>query len=111
MEGTATVGRIVAPLLGAPGELHEQVARLGVAFQLTNLIRDVPLDWAMGRVYLPGLPERDRRGARAHRPPGGARPRAVRRDRAGGRRAGPGDAPRRPGGPRRVRAGAGPRRA
>jgi 15-cis-phytoene synthase len=61
MEGTATVGRIVAPLLGAPRELHEQVARLGVAFQLTNFIRDVPLDWAMGRVYLPGLPECDLR--------------------------------------------------
>ena len=59
MEGTATVGRIVAPLLGAPRELHEQVARLGVAFQLTNFIRDVPVDWAMGRVYLPGLPEPD----------------------------------------------------
>ncbi|MDP5034482.1 MAG: squalene/phytoene synthase family protein, partial [Solirubrobacteraceae bacterium] len=32
---------------------------LGVAFQLTNFIRDVPIDWQMGRIYLPGLEERD----------------------------------------------------
>jgi phytoene synthase len=56
MEGSAaTVGRLMAPLLGAPAELHEQVARLGVAFQLTNFIRDVRIDWALDRVYLPGL--------------------------------------------------------
>ena len=40
MEGSAAaVGRIMAPLLGAPEP--EDVARLGVAFQLTNFIRDV----------------------------------------------------------------------
>jgi phytoene synthase len=53
----ATVGRIMAPLLGAPDELHELVARLGVAFQLTNFVRDVALDWELDRVYLPELPE------------------------------------------------------
>jgi phytoene synthase len=64
MEGSAaTVGRVMAPLLGAPPPLHEEVARLGVAFQLTNFVRDVPVDWALDRVYLPGLPEDDlRRG-------------------------------------------------
>jgi 15-cis-phytoene synthase len=67
MEGSAaTVGRIMAPLLGAPEP--EPVARLGVAFQLTNFIRDVPLDWRMDRVYLPGLPEDDLRAGAATDP-------------------------------------------
>jgi phytoene synthase len=58
MDGSAaTVGRIMAPLLGAPPDVHEDVARLGVAFQLTNFVRDVALDWELGRVYLPELPE------------------------------------------------------
>jgi phytoene synthase len=64
MEGSAaTVGRIMAPLLEAPEP--EAVARLGVAFQLTNFIRDVPVDWRMDRVYLPGLPEDDLRAGAA----------------------------------------------
>src|SRR5829696_547827 len=59
MDGSAAaVGRIMAPLLGAP-DRQADVARLGVAFQLTNFIRDVREDWAMDRVYLPGLPEAD----------------------------------------------------
>ena len=58
MEGSAaTVGLIMAPLLGAPPEAHADIARLGVAFQLTNFLRDVPVDWRLDRVYLPGLPE------------------------------------------------------
>ena len=57
MDGSAAaVGRIMAPLLGANGA-GEDVARLGVAFQLTNFIRDVREDWELDRVYLPGLPE------------------------------------------------------
>jgi 15-cis-phytoene synthase len=60
MDGSAaTVGRLMAPLLRSPDP--EAVARLGVAFQLTNFIRDVPLDWDLDRVYLPGLPEDDLR--------------------------------------------------
>lgn len=56
MNGSAaTVGRVLAPVLEAPDP--EAVARLGVAFQLTNFIRDVDVDWELGRVYLPGLPE------------------------------------------------------
>jgi len=64
MDGSAaTVGRLMAPLLGARGEGTEPLARLGVAFQLTNFVRDVREDWGMDRVYLPGLDEDDlRRG-------------------------------------------------
>lgn len=55
MRGSAgAVGLIMAPLLGAPPELHASVARLGVAFQLTNFIRDVREDYALDRLYLPG---------------------------------------------------------
>jgi phytoene synthase len=58
MDGSAaTVGRIMAPLLGTPAHLHEDVARLGVAFQLTNFVRDVAVDWQLDRIYLPKLPE------------------------------------------------------
>ena len=68
MGGTATVGRMVAPLLDASPRGAEQLERLGVAFQLTNLIRDVREDWRMDRVYLPGLHELDlARGAATHR--------------------------------------------
>jgi 15-cis-phytoene synthase len=54
MEGSAgSVGRIMAPLLGvAPGH-HPDFGRLGVAFQLTNFIRDVREDWRLDRIYLP----------------------------------------------------------
>ncbi len=62
MNGSAaTVGRIMAPILGAP-DLRESFARLGVAFQLTNFIRDVPEDLLLDRRYLPGL-ETDARTA------------------------------------------------
>lgn len=64
MDGSAaTVGRLMAPLLGAGDDGVEPLARLGVAFQLTNFVRDVREDWEMDRVYLPGLDEEDlRRG-------------------------------------------------
>src|SRR4029079_1900052 len=88
MEGSAaTVGLIMAPLLGAPPEAHGDIARLGVAFQLTNFLRDVAVDWRLDRVYLPGLPEdalRERTATAAGRErvahQRGPRPRAVRRD-------------------------------
>lgn len=68
MDGTATVGPLVAPLLDAPEGSESLLARVGVAFQLTNLIRDVREDWGMGRVYLPGLHEEDlERRAATHR--------------------------------------------
>lgn len=54
MNGSAAaVGRIMAPLLGAPPQAHESFAQLGVAFQLTNFIRDVAEDVERGRMYLP----------------------------------------------------------
>jgi phytoene synthase len=58
MNGSAAaVGRVMAPLIGVPEADREEVARLGVAFQLTNFLRDVREDYAMDRVYLPGLDE------------------------------------------------------
>lgn len=64
MNGSAAaVGRLMTPLLEAPADLREEIAALGVAFQLTNFVRDVAEDWSLDRVYLPGLPEDDlRRG-------------------------------------------------
>ena len=57
MDGSAAaVGRIMAPLLGAGGSA-DSFAALGQAFQLTNFIRDVREDFAMDRIYLPGLDE------------------------------------------------------
>ncbi|MGE3799273.1 MAG: phytoene/squalene synthase family protein, partial [Thermomicrobiales bacterium] len=49
-----TVGLIVAPILGCrdPKAL-QHAATLGIAMQLTNILRDVAEDAAMGRVYLP----------------------------------------------------------
>jgi 15-cis-phytoene synthase len=56
MEGSAaTVGRLMAAVLRVPD--RELVAKLGVAFQLTNFIRDVHVDWQLDRLYLPGLDE------------------------------------------------------
>lgn len=66
MNGSAaSVGRIMAPLLGVPDDEREQVAALGVAFQLTNFIRDVREDFAMDRVYLPGMCESELAAAQA----------------------------------------------
>jgi phytoene synthase len=57
MRGSAgAVGVIMARLLGAEADA---LARMGAAFQLTNFIRDVREDWALDRVYLPGLDEDD----------------------------------------------------
>jgi phytoene synthase len=56
MNGSAAaVGRVMAPLIGVPREHAEDVARLAVAFQLTNFLRDVREDYNMDRVYLPDL--------------------------------------------------------
>jgi phytoene synthase len=72
MEGSAaSVGRIMAAILGAATE-SERLARLGVAFQLTNFLRDVREDYALDRIYLPaeerervGVEERDLAAATA----------------------------------------------
>ncbi len=50
----STVGLLVSPILGyARPEALEYGARLGLAMQLTNILRDVGEDALMGRVYLP----------------------------------------------------------
>ena len=53
MDGSAaSVGRVMAAILGARREA-ETFARLGVAFQLTNFVRDVRVDYELDRIYLP----------------------------------------------------------
>jgi 15-cis-phytoene synthase len=73
MDGSAgTVGRIMAPLLGVPERHHAEFGRLGLAFQLTNFLRDLREDYELDRVYLPledrerfGVAEADLAGARS----------------------------------------------
>lgn len=48
-----TVGRMIAPIGGAGPEAEEAAVKLGQAMQLTNCLRDVGEDLALGRVYLP----------------------------------------------------------
>ncbi|MFI5893421.1 phytoene/squalene synthase family protein [Actinoplanes sp. NPDC051513] len=56
MEGSAAViGTMMLPILGASDRVaaREPARQLGLAFQLTNFIRDVAEDLERGRVYLP----------------------------------------------------------
>jgi 15-cis-phytoene synthase len=56
MEGSAAViGTMMLPVLGStdPAAAREPARQLGLAFQLTNFIRDVAEDLDLGRVYLP----------------------------------------------------------
>ncbi|HEV2895341.1 MAG TPA: phytoene/squalene synthase family protein, partial [Actinomycetota bacterium] len=56
MEGSAAViGTMMAPILESsdPPAAREHARQLGLAFQLTNFIRDVGEDLERGRVYLP----------------------------------------------------------
>jgi len=48
-----TVGLMIAPIGGADQAGHEAAIKLGQAMQLTNCLRDVGEDLALGRVYLP----------------------------------------------------------
>ena len=49
-----TVGLMVAPILGCRDERAlDQAAALGIAMQLTNIVRDVGEDARLGRLYLP----------------------------------------------------------
>ncbi|MGH8898217.1 MAG: phytoene/squalene synthase family protein [Egibacteraceae bacterium] len=63
----AVIGSMMLPVLGScEGNPHHLQARdramdLGVAFQLTNFLRDVAEDWNRGRIYLP-LEDLDRFG-------------------------------------------------
>jgi 15-cis-phytoene synthase len=80
MEGSAAViGTMLAPILEStdPPAAREHARQLGLAFQLTNFIRDVAEDHARGRVYLPAE-DLDRFGvARADLAPGPTRPRVA----------------------------------
>lgn len=52
----AVIGLMVTPILGTVGpraQAEPAAAELGVAFQLTNFLRDVGEDLRLGRVYLP----------------------------------------------------------
>jgi phytoene synthase len=56
MEGSAAViGTMMLPILGSadPEAAREPARQLGLAFQLTNFIRDIAEDLDRGRVYLP----------------------------------------------------------
>jgi phytoene synthase len=58
----AVIGAMMLPVLGARHPAARARAMdLGVAFQLTNFIRDVGEDWDRGRIYLP-LEDLDRFG-------------------------------------------------
>jgi phytoene synthase len=49
-----SVGLMLGPILGAPPDaLQESGVNLGVAMQLTNVLRDIGEDLATGRGYLP----------------------------------------------------------
>jgi phytoene synthase len=49
----ATVGLMSMRIIGSRGDPALYAIRLGVAMQLTNILRDVAEDWRNGRVYLP----------------------------------------------------------
>lgn len=50
----STVGLMAMHIIGFEGEHALPYAvRLGVALQITNILRDVAEDWAVGRLYLP----------------------------------------------------------
>jgi len=56
MEGSAAaIGAMMLPILGADdlAAAREPARQLGIAFQLTNFIRDVGEDLDRGRIYLP----------------------------------------------------------
>ncbi len=58
----AVIGSMLLPILGARHpRARERAMDLGVAFQLTNFLRDVGEDWDRGRIYLP-LEDLDRFG-------------------------------------------------
>lgn len=49
----SVVGLMMMHVIGFCGEPHEQAIDLGIAMQLTNILRDVGEDLGRGRVYLP----------------------------------------------------------
>jgi phytoene synthase len=60
------VGEVAARIFGQTDEATTQYAhKLGLAFQMTNIIRDVGEDAMRGRIYLP-LDEQQRFGVKAN---------------------------------------------
>ena len=58
----AVIGAMMLPVLGgAHPQARDRAMDLGVAFQLTNFLRDIGEDWDRGRIYLP-LEDLDRFG-------------------------------------------------
>jgi phytoene synthase len=57
----SVVGLMMMHVIGFEGQPHRQAIDLGIAMQLTNILRDVGEDLARGRVYIP-LDELDRFG-------------------------------------------------
>lgn len=50
----AVIGTMMLPVLGAdPVRARQPAMDLGIAFQLSNFVRDVAEDWQRGRIYLP----------------------------------------------------------
>ncbi len=49
----STVGLMSMRIIGSRGDPALYAIRLGVAMQLTNILRDVREDWEQGRIYLP----------------------------------------------------------
>ena len=50
----AVIGTMMLPVLGSRHpDARDRAMDLGVAFQLTNFLRDVAEDWDRGRIYLP----------------------------------------------------------
>lgn len=50
----STVGLMTIQVLGAKSEISKEAAKkLGLAFQLTNILRDIREDASMGRIYIP----------------------------------------------------------
>lgn len=70
----STVGLMSMHIIGFAGpEAIPYAVKLGVALQITNILRDVGQDWQLGRVYLPqeelaafGLSEADLAAGRVH---------------------------------------------
>lgn len=69
------IGLLMAYVMGLPRKADDTARKLGAGMQLTNILRDIPEDLAMGRVYLPrdelkrfGLPDAvDMKTAADHR--------------------------------------------
>lgn len=83
MRGSAAaIGLLMLPILGHPGVPEAEIAPyavdLGIAFQLTNFIRDVGEDLRRGRLYLP-MADLDRFGVERARLRSGVVDRPVQR--------------------------------